>query len=101
MIKSLAVDCEPHINTQTQHLYNVLGCSDHFDSGFGSHIRGKGHGLQPISHIFPGDYPLGNVAGANGPIYIANPDFGYIVQLKRRYDGTPSDYRIWERNYDF
>ena len=95
----MVVGCENKTNTLTQHQYKVLDCSDEFDSGFSSHIRGKGYGLHPYSHIYPGDYPLGNVSGANGPIYISNPDRGYIFQLKRRFDGTPGDYRVWSRHY--
>lgn len=66
------------------------GCTNgRFRDGAYSHIRGDGVDLAPKSKVFPGTMQIGNESGANGPIYITNPDYGHIEILKRRYNGTP------------
>lgn len=97
----VVMSCEPQINTRSQHIYAVADCYNNIDNGFSSHIRGKGSALDNHTHIFSGNFPLGNTSGANGPIYISNPDSpnSSIIQLKRRFDGTDGDYRYWKRFY--
>ncbi len=73
-------------------------CSDGaFNNGYMSHIRGRGSGLYPHTHVFPGTMQVGNESGANGPIYVSNPDVGNIIEIKRNYDGLPGYYHIYRR----
>lgn len=81
------------------HLYSPVCGMDKFDNGFNSHIRGTGTGLIHGTKVFPGVRQLGNEAGANGPIYIDNPDQGLIIALNRRYQGPGSRYLISDRIY--
>lgn len=90
--------CKP-IFRHNGHQKSMPMCTNgRFRDGAYSHIRGDGSDLYPTSKVFPGTMQIGNESGANGPIYIYNPDYGHLEILKRRHNGTPGYTTIHLKN---
>lgn len=80
--------CKPIFHHDGQRKFMPQCTNGRFRDGAYSHIRGDGSDLAPKTKVFPGTMQIGNESGANGPIYIYNPDYGHLEILKRRYNGS-------------
>lgn len=90
--------CSQKFGFGGNHLYESQCPRNTVKNGYMSHIRGSGSNLYHNSKVFPGNYPLGNESGINGPLYVANPDIGPLITIKREHDGTPGYHRIYFRD---
>jgi hypothetical protein len=95
---NMATYCTPKFvrNGGHEKVYQPDCLTAQFNDGYYSHIRGKGSGLLPHSHVFPGTQEI-NKPGRNSSIFVSNPDIGNIIEVKRNYDGLPGAYKIFPR----